>query len=612
MEHKIIRGGGEYLPFARSCVAKIKKLGLSYASMTYSVGGATIKVRIAPGHEYIEIVGGGYFVSVFPDVQCPETSPVSGPLPGVAGAALRTGTFPATTPIDAGYPSLFGKTRFGSSPYNKKFLRMGQSSSTPVGVFPITVANRWGVIGGTSIHSTIYTDEGQVLSIDSPSPYGGVVHTGGAFDDTGAGYESTHRNWATSSVRFTPCINSSKTAVLACLTVSTEDSQYAIASGGELDYGGRAMQNNEGGQMSGGTSGIRIFRPQEAVDGEPPAGLQTVDFAPLGYAWKQYTTLRTGLAGGYFYSLAFEVANDVETSYFYRRWHATDKVSVAPDGSIFALRETSSVESRDAWESGVEVHTYTAATTRGYALSFLPPKGAPHNSVAAKDIGPLGYIDGVFPSADNKKVFVYYGTGSGAPPYGNSAMFAPTAFDEFLDVYSVTRDGDSYSVALTSTINLGPVTLRVTGGYVSYGVPELRTDHYESKLHGAALEVNGFIWADRYCFIVAENEFVAIPEFVEFPVPFENLPISSQAAKDLITGPENDRTSYLAVSPSGRSATYVMFKSGKIKQYTLKKDALTGVHSVGIRGSNNTVSGYSWGEDFSAKSVWFSHTPSAT
>lgn len=59
MEHRLITGGGEYLPFARSCVAKLKKLGLPYADQSYSVGSATIRVRIEPGHEYIHIEGGG-------------------------------------------------------------------------------------------------------------------------------------------------------------------------------------------------------------------------------------------------------------------------------------------------------------------------------------------------------------------------------------------------------------------------------------------------------------------------------------------------------------------------------------------------------------------------
>lgn len=59
MEHKLILGGNEFLPFARNCVTKLKKLGLSHASQAYEVGGVSIKIRIEPGHEYIRIEGGG-------------------------------------------------------------------------------------------------------------------------------------------------------------------------------------------------------------------------------------------------------------------------------------------------------------------------------------------------------------------------------------------------------------------------------------------------------------------------------------------------------------------------------------------------------------------------
>lgn len=58
MEHRLVTGGAEYLPFARRCVAKLKKLGLSYAGQSFDIGGVSVKVRIEPGHEYIRIDGG--------------------------------------------------------------------------------------------------------------------------------------------------------------------------------------------------------------------------------------------------------------------------------------------------------------------------------------------------------------------------------------------------------------------------------------------------------------------------------------------------------------------------------------------------------------------------
>lgn len=57
MEHKLILGGEQYLPFARSRVRALKALGLPYVNQSYEVDGVSIKVRIEPGNEYIRIEG---------------------------------------------------------------------------------------------------------------------------------------------------------------------------------------------------------------------------------------------------------------------------------------------------------------------------------------------------------------------------------------------------------------------------------------------------------------------------------------------------------------------------------------------------------------------------
>lgn len=58
MEHRLILGGEWCLPFARSCIAKLKRSGLPYASQQFEVDGVSVKVRITPGHEYIRLEGG--------------------------------------------------------------------------------------------------------------------------------------------------------------------------------------------------------------------------------------------------------------------------------------------------------------------------------------------------------------------------------------------------------------------------------------------------------------------------------------------------------------------------------------------------------------------------
>lgn len=58
MEHKLIRGGQQYLPFARNRIKALRATGLEYASQQFDIGGANIKVRIEKDQEYISIDGG--------------------------------------------------------------------------------------------------------------------------------------------------------------------------------------------------------------------------------------------------------------------------------------------------------------------------------------------------------------------------------------------------------------------------------------------------------------------------------------------------------------------------------------------------------------------------
>lgn len=55
MEHKLILGGEQYLPFARSRIKALRATGLLYASQQFEVDGVSIKVRIAGEHDYISL-----------------------------------------------------------------------------------------------------------------------------------------------------------------------------------------------------------------------------------------------------------------------------------------------------------------------------------------------------------------------------------------------------------------------------------------------------------------------------------------------------------------------------------------------------------------------------
>lgn len=58
MEHKLVQGGEQYLPFARSRVKALRATGLQYASQRFDMGDALVEVKIALAHEYITISGG--------------------------------------------------------------------------------------------------------------------------------------------------------------------------------------------------------------------------------------------------------------------------------------------------------------------------------------------------------------------------------------------------------------------------------------------------------------------------------------------------------------------------------------------------------------------------
>lgn len=59
MEHKLIQGGEQFLPFARSRIKALRATGLQHASQQFEVDGISVKARIAGEHDYIRIQGGG-------------------------------------------------------------------------------------------------------------------------------------------------------------------------------------------------------------------------------------------------------------------------------------------------------------------------------------------------------------------------------------------------------------------------------------------------------------------------------------------------------------------------------------------------------------------------
>ena len=59
MEHKLIFGGQQYLPFARSRLKALRATGQAYATQRFILPDAQVKVQISGEHDYIYITGGG-------------------------------------------------------------------------------------------------------------------------------------------------------------------------------------------------------------------------------------------------------------------------------------------------------------------------------------------------------------------------------------------------------------------------------------------------------------------------------------------------------------------------------------------------------------------------
>lgn len=64
MEHKLITGGFQYLPYARSRIKAMRAAGLNYGSEAFTFPDATGFVRISGEHAFIRIEGGGQQISM--------------------------------------------------------------------------------------------------------------------------------------------------------------------------------------------------------------------------------------------------------------------------------------------------------------------------------------------------------------------------------------------------------------------------------------------------------------------------------------------------------------------------------------------------------------------
>jgi len=81
VEHKLIKGGEQYLPFARSRIKALRALGLAHASQKFLMPDGMVRVSISGEQDYINLEGGG------------------GPMWVLVTAMVRPGAFAAVSEI---------------------------------------------------------------------------------------------------------------------------------------------------------------------------------------------------------------------------------------------------------------------------------------------------------------------------------------------------------------------------------------------------------------------------------------------------------------------------------------------------------------------------------
>jgi hypothetical protein len=91
MEHKLIQGGEQYLPFARSRIKALRAAGLDYASQQFEIDGCSVSIRIAKEHAYIRLGGGGAGYQFFSTGDAVQYDTGAFGLPIYYGYALKAG-----------------------------------------------------------------------------------------------------------------------------------------------------------------------------------------------------------------------------------------------------------------------------------------------------------------------------------------------------------------------------------------------------------------------------------------------------------------------------------------------------------------------------------------
>lgn len=621
MEHKLISGGEQYLPFARSRIKALRAMGSSYASQRFDMDDGVVEVRIAGQQDYITLTGGGGATSVYANVQFPQTDAV---ITKIAGrGTLYTGSYPAGAGPTGGavssvpYENLPAKTRFGTSPFSARYLKMTLrnvrrgATSLPyvleydiVGAAGVLEQIRLNTSGVNSDIKTKFTDfVPTIVSVDAA-----VVST------IDADISSVQRDdWAVYLVGY----NSVGPDVFDQFVIPPPDPEYwkwlpptPTPTQGQWSYVGPDIAVRGYGPYITGTSAICIRKIKQTPAGDSYTSVLvgSLPFEDSKLVVEDHRPVKT--IGNVTYKVlnrikpfGADVATDLNDL---RRRHALERVSVAPNGMTFVLRETSLFVGTLAFtESGNSTGAYTVfchylgdpvpdrafftgvipsdfswdgggTNQRGYTLSMVTKDNVVLDHVVAGDIGLHGYIDGIFTSADGRHCYVYYGLHD--PSEASADMAYPTKFFEYLDKIAIKKNASGAYTFTKTTISLGSVSHTQSGLPDKTNSSDYRVTHYASKLHGASVEVSGRIWADRFVYDIQADQFFPIPGYIEHVIVNDAL----FGNRDPVTGANADRMAYMRVAAGGVKCDHYL-RTGEIQTFDLS--TVGGVRAVRLSGS---------------------------
>jgi hypothetical protein len=96
VEHRLIQGGEQFLPFARSRIKALRATGLQHASQQFEIDGVSIKARIDGEHDYITLSGGVSILSGVVQGGTIVSAPPPGSPPGTASVPSLSKFKPTT------------------------------------------------------------------------------------------------------------------------------------------------------------------------------------------------------------------------------------------------------------------------------------------------------------------------------------------------------------------------------------------------------------------------------------------------------------------------------------------------------------------------------------